>query len=411
MRIAFVIDFFDERKGGAEAYLGAVARRLLGAGHSVELFARDWSGLPAGVRGHRLRPRPLQRPLKRLLRPVTELTFARRAAARLRREGHDVVLGVRNVLYATHYQPHGGARRAALRGIGEARGHPLLRAWYWCDPISAAKEAVFLAIERRLLTGPDPPRLLAVSQMVQSDFVRLYGVLPRGCDVLYPGVDLACYHPGGHLDDAQWLRRHFAVPLGEVVFLFAGHNPSLKGLPTLLEAFAQACRGGLRGRLLVVGRFATAPHSRRARELGIRDRVVFAGPVSPRDMSTLYRGSDALVYPTFYDPCALVTLEALACGLPVVTTRRNGAAELIQDGREGFVIEHPRRAEALAERLRALEDASLRARMREAAADTSKRLGFDAHFERLVALLSRLPAGGRRAAGVGGWGPGGGVGD
>ena len=401
MRIAFVIDFFDERKGGAEAYLGAVARRLLAAGHSLEFFARGWRDLPAGVRGHRLPPPPLPRPFKRLLRPATELAFAWAAEGRLRNAGHDVVLGIRNVLYATHYQPHGGARRAALRGIGEARGHPLRRAWYWCDPVSTLKEAVFLHIERRLLAGPDRPRILAVSEMVRSDFDRFNGVPPDACDVLYPGVDLARYHPGGHLDDAAILRRYFVIPPGEVLLLFAGHNPSLKGLRVLLPALAQACGAGLRARLLVVGRLDLVSYARQARNLGIADRVTFAGSISPWDMPTFFRGSDALVYPTFYDPCALVTLEALACGLPVVTTRRNGAAELVQDGREGFVIDHPRNVASLAARLNALEDGALRARLREAAAEVGKGLSVDAHFDQLVSLLSQPPPKAERLGGPG----------
>ena len=99
-----------------------------------------------------------------------------------------------------------------------------------------------------------------------------------------------------------------------------------------------------------------------------------------------------MVYPTFYDPCALVTLEALACGVPVVTTRRNGAAELIRDGHEGFVIDHPRDVPALAARLQMLGDEAVRARMREAAAETGKRLSFDTHLDRLVTLLSGRPS-------------------
>ena len=393
MRIAFVIDFLDERKGGAEAYLATVARRLLSADHTVDLFARGWRNLPLGVRAHRLPPRPLPTPFKWLLRSATELAFARRAAARLRGEDYDVVLGIRNVLYATHYQPHGGARRAGLRGAGEARGyrHPLRRACHWCEPICVLNELAFLSLERRLLAGPDRPRILAVSEMVRSDLGRLHGVPPQDCDVLHPGVDLTRFHPGGHRDDAAALRRRFAVPPGDMLFLFAGHNPSLKGLKVSLDALAEAHRGGLRARLLVLGMREGGAYGRHAHRLGIGDRLILAGSVSPADMPIFYRGSDALLHPTFYDPCALVTLEALACGLPVVTTRRNGATELMQDGREGFIIEHPRRIAGLAERLKRLEDEPLRALMREAAAEVGKGLGLEDHFARLEALLRRPP--------------------
>lgn len=393
MRIAFVLDFFDERKGGTEAYLGTVARRLMAAGHTVDLFARGWCNLPAGMGAHRLSPRPLPTPLKWLLRSVTELTFARGAAARLRQENYDVVLGIRNVLYATHYQPHGGARRASLRGAGEARGyrHPLRRACHWCEPICVLNELAFLALERRLLAGPDRPRILAVSEMVQADLGRIHGVPPQDCDVLHPGVDLTLFHPGGHREDAAALRRRFAIPPGDTLFLFAGHNPSLKGLKVCLDALAEACRGGLRARLLVVGLRHLGDYGRHAAHLGIGDRLILAGPMPAANMPALYRGSDALLHPTFYDPCALVTLEALACGLPVVTTRRNGAAEVMRDGREGFVIEHPRHTADLAHRLKLLEDQPLRALMREAAAEAGKGLSLEDHLARLEVLLHQPP--------------------
>jgi len=393
MRIAFVIDVFDERRGGAEAYLGAVARHLMAAGHRLELFARGWSELPAGVRGHRLSPPLLPTPFKWLLRSATSLAFALGAAARLRQDTFEVVLGIRNVLYATHYQPHGGARRASLRGNGEARGyrHPLRRACHWCEPICVLNELTFLAMERRLLAGPNRPRILAVSEMVRADFGRFHGVPPEDCDVLYPGVDLLRYHPGGRHDDAAGLRGRFAVPRGDTLFLFAGHNPSLKGFKAVLNGLAEACQGGLRARLVVLGHHRWAAYARHARDLGIADRVIFAGRVSPADMPAFYRGSDALVHPTFYDPCALVTLEALACGLPVITTRRNGAAELMRDAREGFVIDHPRDSGALAARLSLLADEAVRGRMREAAAEAAKGLSLDVHLERLEALLRRPP--------------------
>ena len=93
--------------------------------------------------------------------------------------------------------------------------------------------------------------------------------------------------------------------------------------------------------LLVVG---TRTGSNRAfpslaRRLGVGAQVRFLGSVPDSEMPGIYRSCDAYVHPTFSDHCSLVVLEALACGLPVVTTRQNGAAELMCDGREGFVLD------------------------------------------------------------------------
>ena len=88
-----------------------------------------------------------------------------------------------------------------------------------------------------------------------------------------------------------------------------------------------------------MGNPRTRPYERLARRLGIESRVRFVGPC--REVRNCYFASDFLVHPTFYDPCSLVVLEALACGLPVITTRYNGASELLNPPREGYVIPNP----------------------------------------------------------------------
>jgi UDP-glucose:(heptosyl)LPS alpha-1,3-glucosyltransferase len=98
-------------------------------------------------------------------------------------------------------------------------------------------------------------------------------------------------------------------------------------------------------RLVVAGNGAIAEYSAKARQLGVGHRVTFAGQVD--SMPRLYAAADAFVHPTFHDACSLATLEALACGLPVITTRVNGAADGMQSAREGYVLEAPGNAEAV----------------------------------------------------------------
>jgi UDP-glucose:(heptosyl)LPS alpha-1,3-glucosyltransferase len=87
----------------------------------------------------------------------------------------------------------------------------------------------------------------------------------------------------------------------------------------------------------VAGNGAIAEYGRKAEQLGIGHLVKFTGQVD--SMPRLYAAADAFVHPTFHDACSLSTLEALASGLPVITTRVNGAADGMQSGREGYVIE------------------------------------------------------------------------
>ena len=100
-------------------------------------------------------------------------------------------------------------------------------------------------------------------------------------------------------------------------------------------------------RLLVIGRGQVGRYARIARRLGILERTVFLGPVG--GMEEFYAAADIYVQPTFYDPCSLTVLEALASGLPTVTTRFNGAADVMTSEAGGRIIDDPTNTEELAE--------------------------------------------------------------
>src|SRR5581483_8332591 len=134
--------------------------------------------------------------------------------------------------------------------------------------------------------------------------------------------------------------------------LIAAMNYRLKGLEPLLYACRRLLqRSEFRGRtvpfrLAVVGDPQFGRYEGLARRLGIDKHVHFVGHCA--EMRNAYFAADFLVHPTFYDPCSLVVLEALACGLPVITTRFNGAAELLHPPQEGYVIDDPHDHDQLA---------------------------------------------------------------
>jgi UDP-glucose:(heptosyl)LPS alpha-1,3-glucosyltransferase len=99
----------------------------------------------------------------------------------------------------------------------------------------------------------------------------------------------------------------------------------------------------------------------------LADVVQFVGPT--QRISHFYHAADFLVHPTFYDPCSRVVLEALASGLPCITTRYDGAAEMVGDGESGFVLDAPEDVDTLADRIAVLTDDATRQRMRAAVRD------------------------------------------
>ena len=151
------------------------------------------------------------------------------------------------------------------------------------------------------------------------------------------------------------------------MILFVSNNFRMKGLNVLIKALAHVKKGSpLPFKLLILGRDDQDSPLRLAREKEMIEEVIFAG--STNEPEKYYGASDLLVHPTFYDACSLTVLEALASGLPVITTHSNGAGGIITQGQEGFVISDPWQDQSLAETIsfflnrEKLEKASIAAR-------------------------------------------------
>jgi UDP-glucose:(heptosyl)LPS alpha-1,3-glucosyltransferase len=110
------------------------------------------------------------------------------------------------------------------------------------------------------------------------------------------------------------------------------------------------------------------------------------------DTRDCYFAADFLVHPTFYDPCSLVVLEALACGLPVVTSRFNGASELLSPPREGYVIDDPHDHGRLAWCLSQLLDPVRRAACAQAARQAAQGWTFEQHYQQLLQVFGEAAA-------------------
>jgi UDP-glucose:(heptosyl)LPS alpha-1,3-glucosyltransferase len=143
---------------------------------------------------------------------------------------------------------------------------------------------------------------------------------------------------------------------------------------------------------LIVGRGEVEKYERLARRLRVDRQVTFCGFVE--EIRDYHHVADFLVHPTFYDPCSLAVLEALASGLPVITTRENGAAESMTPGVEGFVVRAGHAGE-LAAAIRLLLDPATRARMSVAARAAALRQTSEQSFRRLFELYHHIQASGQ----------------
>ena len=200
-----------------------------------------------------------------------------------------------------------------------------------CDPpgVRSLYHSLYTHLNARWETGTyaKARAVVAVSRRVQDELSNL-NPLPRDVRVIRNGVDLAEFAPGT-IDRAE-----VGLPAGVPMLLFAGDlQTGLKNLNSVLQAvrLVSGCH------LAVVGQIDRSPFPKLAADLQIADRVHFLG--FRTDLPKIMRAADVFVFPSRYESFSLVLLEAMASGLPIITARTVGAAELVGDA--GVVLEDP----------------------------------------------------------------------
>jgi UDP-glucose:(heptosyl)LPS alpha-1,3-glucosyltransferase len=388
MNIALCYESVLPARGGCETYIADLARRLVNDRHEVHLYASRWdeAALPRGLHYHALPV--LGGP--RFLRPWR---FGAACARALRGAGHQVSVGFDKTWGQDVLYPQGGLHAAsAEHNLRKYRGRfarGVARASKWLDLAHWS----FSRLEKRQYLGAHRPLVVVNSVMVRVHFQRHYGIRPQDLFVVPSAID-----PGrfGDIDRPRRrleFRQRWGIGPDATVGLFVAMNYRLKGLDPLLHAVRRlppAGPGGPPFRLIVAGNPRTGGYERLARRLGVADRVRFIGPC--REMHNCYFAADFLVHPTFYDPCSLVVLEALACALPVITSRYNGASELLTPPREGYVVGDPHDHEHLAWCMTQLLDPARRSACAQAARKTAAQWTFDHHYRQLLRVFAEAAA-------------------
>jgi UDP-glucose:(heptosyl)LPS alpha-1,3-glucosyltransferase len=254
---------------------------------------------------------------------------------------------------------------------------PLRRLSLRVNPFHALR----LWLERRLFEDPGLRAVIVNSDMVRGEILSRFRIDPARIVTIANGVDLNRFHPSRREREGLDLRRRMGVRDEELVILFVGSGFDRKGLELAIHGMAEAA---VPARLWVVGKGGSRRYKGLARELGLEARVDFWGP--QRDTAPFYAAADVFLLPTLYDPFPSVILEAMASGLPVVTTAQCGAAEIIVPGREGFILDYPEQTGRISRYLEALGAREERLRMGREARVRAE----DFPWERTVKELEEL---------------------
>jgi len=380
MNIALCYENVDPTRGGCETYIADLLRRFARDDHEVHLYACRWraESMPTHVMTHSV---PLPRG-PRFLRPWR---FGRACLDALAGRRHDVTIGFDKTWGLDVHYPQGGvyaeSQRANLRKHASPFRRRLARLAKALDPAVQS----YLRLERMQFLRR--PTLIVNSELVLRHAVEHYGINANEVHVVHAAIDPMRFEASDRASLRAAIRQSWGVSESESVALFVAMNYRLKGLEPLLHAMRlipPTCR------LVVVGNPRFGPFQRLARRLNVAERVIFHGFCD--DARAAYFGADFLVHPTFYDPCSLVALEALACGLPVVTSRFNGASELIDAPRAGRVIDAPHDPAELAEAMTHFLDSDQRRSASHAALAAAERWTFDDHYRKMMAILETVAA-------------------
>jgi UDP-glucose:(heptosyl)LPS alpha-1,3-glucosyltransferase len=342
VRIAFVVHDYN-RTHGHSRYVAELAERFA-AEHEVHVFANRFEDLPERITGHRV-------PAVRASALLSIFSFIVPATLMV---GHDF-----DIVHA---------QGLTMRGANVITAHICNARWLEGRRLLEGgqapwRERVFGALvipaERWAFRGPQAT-VIAISEALRADLMRLYGV--RGDTVVVPhGVDLRQFNPGVRATHRHVVRKELGLLPDQVAFLYVGDLR--KGFAPAVRALASVAGA----RLVGVSRTNPREFMATATASGVADRVRVCPPTN--QIERYYAAADALVLPTPYDAFGMVITEAMACGLPVITTPLAGAAELITPGVEGLLVESPTDVEALAAAMRALTTTQeLRERMGAAAA-------------------------------------------
>ncbi|WP_400997692.1 glycosyltransferase family 4 protein [Agromyces sp. GXQ0307] len=309
-----------EPGSGVAGVAYALEQEFRAAGVPVERFTAADAGRTL-ARPHRT---TLGLHLSRAGNVVWFSTVGTRRAKRFLAERPDAVSFTHNDVMAGDVYVNHGLLQAAMR----ARGN---YAWRMVrNPVH-----LFTALRDRIrYRGRTHRAVVALTGEEARLLTEVYGRVRPPVTVIPNGVDVERFSPGDAAERAA-VHRELGIADDATVAVFIGHEFERKGLHLAMEALRMA-PGVV---LLVVG---GSPEmikkaGAQARRAGVADRVVFAGERS--DPVPLLRASDVLVLPSAYEANALVVLEALACGVPVVSTRVGFAPDIVVDGENGFLIE------------------------------------------------------------------------
>ncbi|KFB99808.1 UDP-glucose:(heptosyl) LPS alpha-1,3-glucosyltransferase [Trabulsiella guamensis ATCC 49490] len=307
--------------GGAERFVSRALSALSNQDLELNVITREWQGdKQDDWHIHICNPRKWGRISR-------ERGFAHAARALWQAEQFDIVQSHERIPGCDIYRAGDGVHRRWLQQ--RAR---ILPGWRSQLLMQDRYHRYVMGAEREMYQAPELKAVICNAAMIKQEIIEDFGVGADKIHVIYNSIDSGRFAPAQSAQRFA-LRQQYGIPPEAVALCFVGSGFERKGLTAAIRAIAPSDRY-----LLVVGQDkAEKQYQALARTLGCSDRVLFCGV--QKETLPFYQMADGLLLPTLYDPFPNVILEAMACGLPVITSTTCGGAEFVEQNINGFVCD------------------------------------------------------------------------
>ncbi|MDP2681437.1 MAG: glycosyltransferase family 4 protein [Deltaproteobacteria bacterium] len=376
--------------GGAEVFLSRFIDELIKNGHTCHLFAAKWDeDIKDGVIWHKVKT--FGPSFLRLL------SFAVNAWFAVKRTAPDVIVSFERTLYQDIYRAGDGCHKEWLIQRRQVTSHKsqvtsqiilLLKQFIvYFNP----RHLTILYLEKKLFKSKKLKFVVANSNRGKEEIIRHYKLPEDNICVIYNGIDINEFDLGCR-DKIRAAYREKLNIKDEIALLFVGSGFDRKGLWFLIEAVGILKRNGYNKlKLIVAGKGKIRKYKNAADRLGIGKDVIFTGPV--KDVQGYYSAADIFILPSIYEPFSNACMEAMASGLPVVTSRINGVSEILTDGKDGMIIDVPANPEEIAEKIKPLLDERARQAVGREARMTVVNYSIERNVERFLRLIDEVRGG------------------
>lgn len=307
--------------GGAERFVSRALEALKDQELELNVITRQWQG-EVNPKWHIHLCNPIK--YSRISR---ERGFANAARKMWQTANFDLVQSHERIAGCDIYRAGDGVHRRWL----EQRSR-ILPAWRRKLLFSSRYHRYVMSSEQAMYAAPELKSVICNAQMIKNEIMTDFGLPDQKIEVIYNAIDNQKFMPAEE-SIRHHLRLQLGIPQDTHCIIFVGSGFERKGLEAAIRSIALT-----RNYLLVIGQDkAEKKYRALAKSLGCANRILFMG--MQRQTLPFYQAADALLLPTLYDPFPNVIMEAMSCGLPVITSHTCGGAEFIREGINGYVCD------------------------------------------------------------------------